>query len=50
MCLENDEAILQGTKESAFNKQDHAFLVFEVEKCKFFEGKYELGYPECAEP
>ena len=39
MCIKNDEAILQGTKESAFYKQDHAFLVFEVEKCKDFEGK-----------
>ena len=46
--MKNNNAFLQGSQSNHFNLQDHSAFIFEVDRCKDFEGKDKLDYPECA--
>ena len=51
-CIDQHEDIyLQGTRDSEVQKQDHAYITYEIFRCsedtKIEETKPEGGYPEC---
>jgi len=47
-CMENNWVHLQGTRDSATNLEDHAYVVIEISICTEENWDIEAGDPACA--
>jgi len=39
---------MQGTRDSQYDKKDHAYIIYEIKRCE--EDTKEAGDPDCADP
>lgn len=47
-CVDNEDVYLQGTRDSATLKQEHAYIVYEIWRCTDDPSRKMEGYPDCA--